>query len=154
MKTLDAARASRDAMRTTTLWSALAIAAACGPAQVTGESPTSVEGPRPIPVEAGCHDAESDPVEIMGAELHGDVLSIAVEHGGGCEPHDFRLCPDPAVSRTEPAVQALVLVHGDHGDDCRALIGATLRVERAALPHAVPAVESVDGRRVNVTLAE
>ncbi len=68
-----------------------------------------------------------DPVTIRSGRIEGDVLSLAVQYGGGCADHDFGLVASDGWLESHPVQAGLVVVHDAHGDLCRALINNTLR---------------------------
>jgi hypothetical protein len=67
-----------------------------------------------------------DSLTLKGLSLSGDVLSMTVEFGGGCEEHDFLLFMSPSAFMESSPVQAnLYLWHDAHGDACKALLTET-----------------------------
>ncbi len=62
--------------------------------------------------------------------LSGHVISITVQYGGGCEPHDFLLFMSPSAFAESHPVQAnLYLMHEDNDDHCDALATETIRFD-------------------------
>jgi hypothetical protein len=91
----------------------------CGPIIVE-----EVEGdPKPL-LSSG-----TDPVEIKGISVAGDVLELELSYGGGCEEHTFWLEWDGAFLESHPVQSRLVLRHEARGDGCMALISGTRRFE-------------------------
>lgn len=90
-------------------------------------------GPGVIPVrivETPPASIGRDRFELRFASLSGNVLSVTVQYGGGCETHEFLLFMSPSGFLESAPVQAnLYLMHEDNGDLCRALITETRRFD-------------------------
>ena len=67
---------------------------------------------------------KKDPVEILQAEIEGDLLKLEVSYGGGCARHDFSLLFSGVFMQSFPMQTHLDLAHDAHGDPCRAIVGA------------------------------
>lgn len=120
--------------------------------QVLGEGVRSGGDVVHLAVEAGCSGAESDHLSVDGAELTGSRLLLRLRHGGGCEEHSYRLCPDPVILRTEPGVQRLVVIHDAAGDMCEAEFDITADVALDDLPHEILSLESFDRNAIHVSI--
>lgn len=103
-----------------------------------------------IPIEANCFDAPSDPITVMRAELADGMLHIEAGHSGGCAEHRYRLCPNPVVLRSDPAIQEIALVHDANGDSCEAFLTQTLSVPLTALPRWPVAVDAIQDRVIGL----
>jgi hypothetical protein len=69
-----------------------------------------------------------DPFHLQSISISGDILTLAVTHGGGCAEHDYALFMSPAAFLESYPVQAnLYLRHEDHDDPCDGLITAALK---------------------------
>lgn len=82
-----------------------------------------------VPVIQSMEMAEfetGDNYTVLSTALNGDVLSIVVQYGGGCETHQFDLFADPRIMKSMPPQQNIVLKHNANGDNCRALITDTV----------------------------
>ncbi|MCA9612128.1 MAG: hypothetical protein H6724_10050 [Sandaracinus sp.] len=112
------------------------------------ETPASPE----VSVASDCFDAPSDGITLVRVALEGDALLLEVGHSGGCAEHTYRLCADPVLLRSEPAVQRFALVHDANGDMCEAYLTTTLRVPVSALPHAPIDVESTSDRTFGLSV--
>jgi hypothetical protein len=128
----------------------LAIAVGgCG--ATLGQGVSDRAGAQPLAVGEGCHD---DPSSIDGAELSGGTLYLQLRHGGGCAEHEYTLCPSDRILESDPAQWDLFVVHDAHDDECRAMISATYRVDESELGHRIADLQTIDGRRIRVTLQE
>ena len=67
-----------------------------------------------------------DSIDVMGALLQGDALTLEVGYSGGCEQHDVGLCFGGGFEESLPVQGGLVLIHDSHGDACEAYITDTL----------------------------
>jgi hypothetical protein len=72
---------------------------------------------------------ETAPFTILSAEVAGDSLEVVVRYSGGCEDHTWRLEKSAPMMKSLPPKQPILLIHGSHGDMCRALIVDTLHLE-------------------------
>lgn len=70
-----------------------------------------------------------DNYTVLGTSVNGDVVSIVVQYGGGCETHQFDLFADPRIMKSMPPQQNIVLKHNANGDNCRALITDTVHFD-------------------------
>jgi len=77
--------------------------------------------------------AASAPYEIQSRSVDGDVLTIVLTHGGGCAPHDFRLCYEPELLETNPVQVNLRLDHDAHGDVCERIDRKVLEFDLQSL---------------------
>ena len=123
-----------------------------GCAATLGQGVTDRAGARPLAVGEGCHDDPSDAIAIDGAELSGGTLYLQLQHGGGCAEHEYRLCPSDRILESDPAQWDLFVVHDAHGDECEAEISATFSVDESTLGHRIRELQTLDGRRLRVTL--
>ncbi|MCB9759410.1 MAG: hypothetical protein H6739_06185 [Alphaproteobacteria bacterium] len=88
---------------------------------ITDDSNASVE---PLPA---CHAADGRPLADIGVpSISGDVLTVDVTYGGGCEVHTYTLCwPDQAFMESEPVQVHLEILHESPEDACDAIITET-----------------------------
>jgi hypothetical protein len=61
------------------------------------------------------------------AFISSDVLTLFVQYGGGCKPHDFRLFGSRRFLESYPVQADVFLSHNANGDACKALISDSLR---------------------------
>ncbi len=80
----------------------------------------------PMPIEPCRDGVESDPIAVGDARVAGDTLSLELSHAGGCAPHYYRVCYEPAFLESNPVQVQLRLEHDGQGDTCEALLRATL----------------------------
>lgn len=69
----------------------------------------------------------SDPIQINGASISGDILSIDVRYSGGCEEHEFELIGSGMFMKSLPPKMAISLKHNANSDGCRKLIETSLK---------------------------
>ena len=77
-----------------------------------------------------------DPVRIVDARVHGDSLRVAVETGGGCRRHTFRLAIAQGFLESDPVQVRAALGHDAQGDPCRALLRGELAASLRPLAEA------------------
>jgi hypothetical protein len=85
-----------------------------------------------------CNVPESMPVDaltITAATIDGDTLTLVVNHGGGCERHDYALYGCSATIKTNPLGVDMRLSHNANGDMCDAFLTDTLRFSLAPVRH-------------------
>jgi hypothetical protein len=64
----------------------------------------------------------TDPYEILETRVNGDTLTVTVQYGGGCEPHDFQMHQNMRWMKSMPPQLNIYLEHENNNDMCRALI--------------------------------
>ena len=69
----------------------------------------------------------TDGAHIKSTSLSSDVLVLAVQYGGGCTHHDFKLFGSKLFLESNPPQVEIVLSHNENGDQCKALITDSLR---------------------------
>lgn len=67
-------------------------------------------------------DYPSDPVNIEGLSINGNVIALKVSFSGGCEEHEFKLVGLSAISKSIPPQRQVRLSHNGNGDNCREFI--------------------------------
>ncbi len=71
-----------------------------------------------------------DPFVINEASISGNVLTLSVSYGGGCEDHDFLLYMSPPAFMESFPVQANLYLHHDgHADACDAYLTEELHFD-------------------------
>ena len=78
---------------------------------------------------SGQFSRKSDSFDIETTELHGDLLKLVVNYGGGCETHGFVVWTDNAFSQSQPPAIKLFVAHDSHGDTCEALMQRALWID-------------------------
>jgi hypothetical protein len=75
-----------------------------------------------------------DPYWVDSLSLDGDLLSVSVHYGGGCNPHAFQLYMTPAAFLESHPVQAsLYLWHNSYDDACDAIVSQTVTFDMGAI---------------------
>lgn len=120
--------------------------------QTLGDGVRSGDNVVPLRAEEGCSGTAGDHISVDGAELTSDRLLLRLRHGGGCEEHAYRVCPDPVILRTDPGIQRLVIVHDAGGDMCEAEFDILAEVALEDLPNEVLSLESLEGNVLNVSV--
>ncbi len=87
-----------------------------------GEWACTEEGCDAKPIDLCDGGPGDDPVTITGGAIEGDVLTLEVSYGGGCEEHGFGGCWDGNFDLSEPPGAGLTLWHDANGDGCEALL--------------------------------
>jgi hypothetical protein len=77
--------------------------------------------------EIASSDLSTDEARIGSAVISSDVLSLLVQYGGGCKPHDFKLFGSRRFLESYPVQADVFLSHNANGDACKALISDSLR---------------------------
>jgi hypothetical protein len=77
--------------------------------------------------------AKSDPFELKGGRVEGDVLFLKVAYSGGCQYHEFSLWATQGYEKSLPPRHPLRLTHQANGDGCEAYIEEELRFDLAPL---------------------
>jgi hypothetical protein len=108
---------------------------ACGPEDNPGGLPVDV----PEPWSTCSADDGMGGLDLGGnfmddvpenLSVDGDVLSVIVSYGGGCERHYFEMCwPEPSFMESEPVQVNLEIWHGGTPDMCDAYLTETLEFE-------------------------
>ena len=112
------------------LLATLAFANAIWP---VGCSPTD-PGP-PTPTSEGIRIVEStnvgpsDPFEVLGHAIEGDLLRIEVRYSGGCERHHFEGLVGSAISESFPVQMWGRIAHDDRDDPCDAIVASAISLD-------------------------
>jgi hypothetical protein len=64
---------------------------------------------------------ELDPFHIDSVHIQGDLLTLFVTYGGGCQKHEFDLYSTDGIYLSLPPQGDVFLGHNGHGDTCEAL---------------------------------
>lgn len=78
-------------------------------------------------------DMPDDEVWIADASLSGDILSLDVGYGGGCEAHQLRLCWDGGIMESYPMQARIWVSHNANGDSCEAALNQLMEVDISSL---------------------
>lgn len=93
---------------------------------VPSESTERVMEVSPLIVKRNTAFTTGDAYTILDAIIGGDILTIAVQYGGGCKTHEFDLYTDGAIMKSLPPQMNLTLHHNANQDMCRALVIDTI----------------------------
>jgi hypothetical protein len=104
-----------------------AAAACSAPASPSGDAGPASLAAAPTDRAILAPDGEyaryrSDSLTILGAGITGDILTLRVQHGGGCEPHQYRLVVSRIWMESYPVQVPARVVHEANGDLCKALL--------------------------------
>lgn len=88
-------------------------------------------------------DVASDAFDVQEARIEGDVLTLVVGYGGGCEAHQFVLLASLWASRSIPPQHWLKLLHQGNGDVCEAYTISVLRFDLTPFRGLYPELEGV-----------
>ncbi|GEM_PF-609187 len=77
----------------------------------------------------------TDNFTLLESNLHGDILTLLVQYGGGCETHAWALKTNGAYAKSLPPQITLNLEHNANGDMCRALLTDTLEFDLSAIKY-------------------
>ncbi len=104
------------------------VALGCGSDPVRPEADSVLAGALPVIVdwESRPEDWPQDPLTLRESSLDGPILSLEVEYGGGCEPHDHDLVAWGGWLESFPVQVNVLLTHDAHADPCDALLRRTL----------------------------
>jgi hypothetical protein len=86
-----------------------------------------------VDFESRPEDWPQDPLWLPGYWLDDDILSLEVEHGGGCAEHEYYLVAWGGWMESFPVQVNVLLAHEDHDDPCDAIIRRTLRFDLTPL---------------------
>jgi hypothetical protein len=86
-----------------------------------------------VDFESRPEDWPQDPLGLRGFWLDGHILSLDVEHGGGCAEHEYYLVAWGGWMESFPVQVNVLLAHEDHDDPCDAIIRRTLRFDLTPL---------------------
>lgn len=91
-------------------------------------------GAPPTPL-GSCDASAGNTVDVVGAEIEGDLLSLTVQHGGGCEEWTYTVCwPDQMFLESDPVqVNLELLATTPQPDMCDAFITETVEQDLTPL---------------------
>lgn len=79
-----------------------------------------------VTVDSGYLYKETDSFTLLESNVNGDILSLLVQYGGGCEQHEWEVFTTGAYAKSLPPQITLSIEHNANNDKCRALITDTL----------------------------
>lgn len=81
-------------------------------------------GTQPVVVDFGTTPEAwpLDPLNVLQPELDGDLLTVTLEHSGGCETHAYGLVAWNGWLESNPVQVEATLVHEDYDDSCDAAL--------------------------------
>ena len=71
----------------------------------------------------------SDALTIESATIKGNILTIEVTYGGGCQEHEFQLIGSEMIAKSMPPIRSIKLIHKANQDNCRAIVSQTLKFD-------------------------
>ena len=87
-------------------------------------------------VDQSVANFRKDAFVLESLSLTGDILSLTVKYGGGCNEHNLLLFMSPSSFAESMPVQAnLYLFHDARGDNCKALMHETVRFDLSPIAH-------------------
>ena len=86
-----------------------------------------------VEVIQGYQPEATDAFDVISAGVKGDILTLVVSYGGGCEDHEFNLIFNGAYKKSLPPQIDLFLKHNANGDKCRAMVQQELKFDIAAV---------------------
>lgn len=91
----------------------------------------------PTPLGA-CDASAGNTVDVVGAEIEGDLLTVTVQHGGGCEEWTYTVCwPDQSFLESDPVqVNLEILATTPQPDTCDAYLTETVEQDLTPLKQA------------------
>lgn len=108
------------------------IVSACGLLAGCASPATPMEGPTAIRIASGASGPQ-DHAEIVDASISGDLLSVTLNHGGGCTEHSYGLVNAGVFLESLPPQTHVTITHDAHGDNCRALVEKRLEFDLGPL---------------------
>jgi hypothetical protein len=71
----------------------------------------------------------ADPIEITGAAVSNDTLSLTVRYIGGCVAHGFGFVVSTNFTIANPVEASSLLTHSAAGESCQVPVGGTVRFD-------------------------
>ena len=87
--------------------------------------------------------ATSDEFALRETRIEGDILTLIVGYGGGCEAHEFELIASLAATKSIPPQHVLKLLHDGNGDVCEAYLTSELRFDLMPFRGLYPGMDGV-----------
>jgi hypothetical protein len=72
--------------------------------------------------DIGSISIDTDALQVLHADVEGNILYMRVQYGGGCREHEIRLYGSSGFMESLPIQAALFLSHDANDDPCDALI--------------------------------
>ncbi len=94
--------------------------------------------------------APRDSFTIMSLFLDGDILTINITYGGGCEDHIFRLIGSNEYLASSPAQTYVLLSHDANNDSCEALLWETLEFNLVPLAWKYQEFHKADSETIRI----
>lgn len=100
--------------------------------EATAETPTQIEETvnndiRPIEIVQNIDTDSSDAFNVVEVKVDGDILSVTVSYGGGCQDHEWTMYATERYAKSYPPKLGIFLKHKANGDMCKALLRETLK---------------------------
>ena len=72
---------------------------------------------------------DSAPFLINSVSIEGNILTINVSYGGGCEKHLFEMRGNSMVAKSKPPIRKVELIHLSNSDKCKKQITENIKVD-------------------------
>lgn len=80
-------------------------------------------------------DVKTDPFTILDVHIHGNIMHLTVQYGGGCQDHKFEVLGSKMIMKSMPPQRPVIITHDAGGDMCRALITEELHIDISDLAY-------------------
>ena len=122
------------------IWSTLLLTAGCDLSDDSGSTAEYISET----LELCGPDVPSDAIWIEDASIAGEILTVEMGFGGGCQAHQLRLCWDGSVAESAPEQVFLWVSHDANGDSCEAALSETMAADISSIGVS-PAIVHLDG---------
>lgn len=78
---------------------------------------------------------ENASFDILEASISGDILTLTVSYGGGCQEHQFNAYFNGIYMKSLPPKATIYIEHINNGDNCRKIVEETLRFDLSAVKY-------------------
>lgn len=109
----------------------LLVAFGCKSKKNAAKNTEIIQKTQPMELKAtlGKIPEHSDPLTIESATIKGNILTIEVTYGGGCQEHEFQLIGSEMIAKSMPPIRSMKLIHNAKEDNCRAIVPQTLKFD-------------------------
>jgi hypothetical protein len=109
----------------------LLVSFSCKSKKNAAKSTETIQKTQPMELKAtlGKIPEHSDALTIESATIKGNILTIEVTYGGGCQEHEFQLIGSEMIAKSMPPIRSIKLIHKANQDNCRAIVSQTLKFD-------------------------